>query len=135
MQPKKRIPKQTTVIDVKEPRRSNNGDIIIVPKQSARPLDDDRYEEMTVNRVRYQVPEETVILDFWSRLTKYVCTHYALSRNIFNLCLLRLSQGRFCQSSSKWFIGWQRIWSRENRLARSIAQWDIGRRDTGGGDR
>lgn len=72
MQPKKRIPKHTSIVDVKEPRTGNNGDIIIIPRQVSRPLDDDRYEEMTVNRVRYQVPEETVILDFWGRITGYV---------------------------------------------------------------
>lgn len=57
---------------------ANNGDIIVVPRQPVRALDDDRYEEVTVSRVRYQVPEDTVILDFWGRLTgapKYVLLH------------------------------------------------------------
>lgn len=45
----------------------NNGDLIILPaRKSIRPLDE--FEEITVNRVRYQIPEETVILDFWARV-------------------------------------------------------------------
>ncbi|ORY56458.1 hypothetical protein BCR35DRAFT_309871 [Leucosporidium creatinivorum] len=67
--PKKRLPKTTNVVVVNEPRVANNGDIIVVPRQPVRALDDDRYEEMTVSRIRYQVPEDTVILDFWGRLT------------------------------------------------------------------
>lgn len=52
---------------MKEPAVPNNGDIIIVPQREPPRVMDD-YEELTVNRVRYQVPEETVILDFWGRV-------------------------------------------------------------------
>lgn len=72
-QPKKRVPKNTTLIDVSQPAVPNNGDIVVIPRKEARgaaggTLEDERYEELTVNRIRYQVPEETVILDFWGRL-------------------------------------------------------------------
>ncbi|SCZ95818.1 BZ3500_MvSof-1268-A1-R1_Chr8-1g09818 [Microbotryum saponariae] len=65
--PKKRIPRSTTTIPVQPRDSTNNGDILVIPKREPRLLDDDRYEEITVNRVRYQVPEETIILDFWGK--------------------------------------------------------------------
>ncbi|KDE06653.1 hypothetical protein MVLG_03004 [Microbotryum lychnidis-dioicae p1A1 Lamole] len=65
--PKKRIPRSTTTIPVQSRDSTNNGDILVIPKREPRLLDDDRYEEITVNRVRYQVPEETIILDFWGK--------------------------------------------------------------------
>ncbi|KAI5476507.1 hypothetical protein MNV49_007686 [Pseudohyphozyma bogoriensis] len=65
--PKKRVPKHTTTITVQEPHTPNNGDVVIVPRREVPRLMDD-YEEVTVNRIRYQVPEETIILDFWGRV-------------------------------------------------------------------
>ncbi|TNY19814.1 hypothetical protein DMC30DRAFT_411931 [Rhodotorula diobovata] len=65
--PRKRQPKQTQLVNVDKPYRPNNGDIVIVPAREE-PLQQD-VDEMTVNRVRYQVPEQHVILDFWGRLT------------------------------------------------------------------
>lgn len=67
LQPKTRLPKQTTTVVVEQPALPNNGDIIIVPRRAPpRPIDE--FEEITVNRIRYQVPEETIILDFWGRI-------------------------------------------------------------------
>lgn len=65
--PRKRQLKQTTTQTVDRPYRPNNGDIIILPHQEASTSGD--VEEMTVNRVRYQLPEQTVVLDFWHRVT------------------------------------------------------------------
>lgn len=44
----------------------NNGDIVVVPKREPPKMEE--YDELTVNRIRYQVPEETLILDFWARV-------------------------------------------------------------------
>ncbi|KAK4053749.1 hypothetical protein OIV83_001405 [Microbotryomycetes sp. JL201] len=67
--PKKRIPKATTVVPVHEPRQRNNGDIMVVSRPN-RILDDERYEEMLVNRIRFQVPEDVIVLDFWKKAHK-----------------------------------------------------------------
>ncbi|KAM0792241.1 hypothetical protein ACM66B_004935 [Microbotryomycetes sp. NB124-2] len=67
--PKKRIPKATTIIPALEPRQRNNGDIMVVSRPN-RILDDDRYEEVLVNRVRFQVPEDVIVLDFWKKAQK-----------------------------------------------------------------
>lgn len=47
----------------------NNGDVVVIPRREPPRIMDD-HEELTVNRVRYQVPEETVILDFWGRVNE-----------------------------------------------------------------
>lgn len=64
------------MINVLERGASNNGDIIIIPRREVERIADD-YDEVTVNRVRYQIPEDTVILDFFGRISggaKYVNT-------------------------------------------------------------
>ncbi|BGO97743.1 hypothetical protein RTG_01435 [Rhodotorula toruloides ATCC 204091] len=65
--PKRRQTKTTQTITVDQPYRSNNGDIIVMPSRDPAPREE--IEEMTLNRVRYQIPERHVILDFWGRLT------------------------------------------------------------------
>ncbi|GAA5960472.1 hypothetical protein JCM8115_003190 [Rhodotorula mucilaginosa] len=65
--PRRRQTKSITTQTVDRPYRPNNGDIIILPHQEARA--GGQVEEMTVNRVRYQLPEQTVVLDFWNRVT------------------------------------------------------------------
>lgn len=65
-QPKKRIPKAAVTIPVQERGVRNNGDIVVVPKREPPKMEE--YDELTVNRIRYQVPEETLILDFWARV-------------------------------------------------------------------
>ncbi|KAK4058928.1 hypothetical protein OIO90_000374 [Microbotryomycetes sp. JL221] len=67
--PRKRIPKATTIVPVQEARQRNNGDIVVVSRPS-RVLDDDRYEETLVNRVRFQIPEDIIVLDFWKKAQK-----------------------------------------------------------------
>ncbi|GAA5987150.1 hypothetical protein JCM11641_002147 [Rhodosporidiobolus odoratus] len=63
--PNKRVPKTIQTIPVDYRDQPNNGDIVIVPsKEKGMEVD---VEEMVVNRVRYQVPEQHVILDFWGR--------------------------------------------------------------------
>lgn len=39
---------------------------MILPRREYEKIADE-FDELTVNRIRYQVPEETVILDFWAR--------------------------------------------------------------------
>lgn len=65
--PRTRQTKSTTTQTVDRPYRPNNGDIVILPHQEASAAGE--VEEMTVNRVRYQLPEQTVVLDFWNRVT------------------------------------------------------------------
>ncbi|GAA6026329.1 hypothetical protein JCM11491_004308, partial [Sporobolomyces phaffii] len=65
--PKKRIPRQTTVVNLEERGIPNNGDIIVQPQAPERAAPEE-YEEMTVNRIRYQVPEQNIILDFWAKV-------------------------------------------------------------------
>jgi len=65
-QPKKRVPRQTTVVNIEERGIPNNGDIIVQPPPERPPPEE--YEEMTVNRIRYQVPEQNIILDFWGKI-------------------------------------------------------------------
>ncbi|GAA5931174.1 hypothetical protein JCM3775_004954 [Rhodotorula graminis] len=65
--PRKRQPKQTQLVNVDQPYRPNNGDIVVVPRPEPQLQQD--VDEMTVNRVRYQVPEQHIILDFWGRIT------------------------------------------------------------------
>ncbi|GAA5845767.1 hypothetical protein JCM9279_006103, partial [Rhodotorula babjevae] len=65
--PRKRQPKQTQLVNVDRPYIPNNGDIVVVPRPE--PQLQQEVDEMTVNRVRYQVPEQHIILDFWGRVT------------------------------------------------------------------
>ena len=65
-QPRKRHPKQTQTVVVRELDYPNNGDVTVIPRQE--PPRVEEFDELTVNRVRYQVPEETIILDFWGRV-------------------------------------------------------------------
>ncbi|GAA6052778.1 hypothetical protein JCM3770_003544 [Rhodotorula araucariae] len=65
--PRKRQPKQMQLVTVDRPYRPNNGDIVVVPRKEEPQQHD--VDEMTVNRVRYQVPEQHIILDFWGRVT------------------------------------------------------------------
>ncbi|GAA5875557.1 hypothetical protein JCM16303_000667 [Sporobolomyces ruberrimus] len=64
--PKKRVPRQTSVVNLEERGVPNNGDIIVAPPPERPPPEE--YEEMTVNRIRYQVPEQNIILDFWGKV-------------------------------------------------------------------
>ncbi len=53
-------------VPVQERGVRNNGDIVVVPKREPPKMEE--YDELTVNRIRYQVPEETLILDFWAKV-------------------------------------------------------------------
>ncbi|GAA5931878.1 Rco1p [Sporobolomyces koalae] len=64
--PKKRIPRAVEVINAEERGVPNNGDVIVQPAPEKAPPEE--YEEMTVNRIRYQVPEQNIILDFWGKV-------------------------------------------------------------------
>ncbi|GAA6061611.1 hypothetical protein JCM10212_000919 [Sporobolomyces blumeae] len=64
--PKKRTPRNMTMITLDERGAPNNGDVVVLPEPERGPPEE--YEEMTVNRIRYQVPEQNIILDFWGKV-------------------------------------------------------------------
>jgi hypothetical protein len=65
-QPKSRIPKQGTVlVDVLGPGEFNNGQIEILPRPEAERV---KYEDVVLSNKRYRVPEESIIVDFWSKV-------------------------------------------------------------------
>ncbi|GAA5847510.1 hypothetical protein JCM3766R1_005335 [Sporobolomyces carnicolor] len=82
--PKKRVPRHgaATVVTVDERQVgvANNGDVVVLARNSAgggagaagheqpQRAHVEEYEEMTVNRIRYQVPEQNIILDFWAKV-------------------------------------------------------------------
>jgi hypothetical protein len=68
-QAKRRQPKNQVVLTQTERNMPNNGLIDVLPskgkgKKEVAP----DYDETVVNGVRYQVPEETIILDFWDKI-------------------------------------------------------------------
>lgn len=54
---------------VTEPNIPNDGDIDVLVN-SQRRIKAKKVEEIAINRVRYQVPENIIILDFWSKIGK-----------------------------------------------------------------
>jgi hypothetical protein len=52
---------------VTEEMTANNGDVEVLPKarKPSPPVD---YDEINLNGLRYQLPEEILVLDFWGRL-------------------------------------------------------------------
>lgn len=65
-QAKQRVPKQQEVVVVEERGKPNNGDIDVIPR-SETPPPEMEYEEVVVSGIRYQVPEDTIILDFFDK--------------------------------------------------------------------
>jgi hypothetical protein len=64
-QPKSRIPKQgLSVIDVAGPGEYNNGHVEILPAPEAERI---AYEDVVLSNKRYRVPEQSIIVDFWSK--------------------------------------------------------------------
>lgn len=66
-QPKKRLPKQSVLARVDKPNMANNGDIDVIPRLELR-RGSRHVEEITHNRLRFQVPEEIITLDFWAKV-------------------------------------------------------------------
>jgi hypothetical protein len=68
-QPCRQASKESTIIPIDTPNTPNNGDIdvVVTPlnRTKAKPV-----EEIIINRVKYQVPENIIILDFWAKLSK-----------------------------------------------------------------
>lgn len=56
-------------ITVTKPQTPNDGDIdvLLTPQKRVKAK---KVEEISINRVRYQVPENIIILDFWAKLGK-----------------------------------------------------------------
>lgn len=72
---RRRIPKSNPypTIDIDRPGQFNNGNIDIIPSESATPVQQPNRmatDEVLINGRRYRVPERTIILDFWSKLNK-----------------------------------------------------------------
>lgn len=70
-QPADKKLKHQRLIRVKEPRTKNNGDIDIIPAPgrifgaaAQKP------EELISQGLRYQVPEQIVIIDFWTKIRR-----------------------------------------------------------------
>lgn len=66
--PSRRFPKESVTAQVTEPHTANNGDIDVIVS-SQRRIKPKNVEELVINRVRYQVPENIIILDFWSKIS------------------------------------------------------------------
>jgi len=72
---KRRIPRYNPypVIEIDRPGQSNNGNIEIIPSENAVPIQQGNRiaaDEVLINGRRYRVPERTIVLDFWSKLSK-----------------------------------------------------------------
>ncbi|GAA94870.1 glycoside hydrolase family 26 protein [Mixia osmundae IAM 14324] len=68
VQAKRKRARNTPVVAISKPGQRNNGDIDIVPGRFSRYFDQEvDYDRMNVNGVRYQVPEDAIILDFWTK--------------------------------------------------------------------
>ncbi|MBW0517096.1 hypothetical protein O181_056811 [Austropuccinia psidii MF-1] len=65
--PNRRLPKESVFIPINQLNIPNNGDIQVIPTPSKH-IKAKNVEEISINRVRYQVPENIVILDFWSKV-------------------------------------------------------------------
>lgn len=66
LQPKSRIPKQgLSLIDVAGPGEYNNGHVEILPAPEAERI---AYEDVVLSNKRYRVPEQSIIVDFWSKV-------------------------------------------------------------------
>ncbi|EGF98673.1 uncharacterized protein MELLADRAFT_79649 [Melampsora larici-populina 98AG31] len=65
--PSRRFPKESVTVNVTEPYTPNDGDIDVIVS-SQRRIKAKNVEELVINRVRYQVPENIIILDFWSKI-------------------------------------------------------------------
>jgi PHD-finger len=66
-QASRRVPRNQDVVVVTEEMTANNGDIEVLPKPRS-PLSEVDYDELYMNGLRYQVPEDILVLDFWGRL-------------------------------------------------------------------
>ncbi|KDQ20354.1 hypothetical protein BOTBODRAFT_27778 [Botryobasidium botryosum FD-172 SS1] len=87
--PKRRVPKSgVETIQITEQGQRNNGIIDVVPSgDGGRGAASSRgttvpYDETWINNQRYQVPEETIVLDFWDKLGKGKATDPRERRSI-----------------------------------------------------
>lgn len=62
--------KTQKLIKVKEPHSRNNGDIEIIPSEGRFTGIKHAPEEIIAQGLRYQVPEQVVILDFWTKVKR-----------------------------------------------------------------
>lgn len=53
-------------VDVESRGERNNGNILVVPDEEARPVIE--FEDLIINKKRYRVPEKVIRLDFWEKL-------------------------------------------------------------------
>ena len=69
-QPSRKALKNPKIVKVSRQRTQNNGDIDIIPSKRASTANSHLPEELISQGIRYQVPEQIVILDFWSRVKR-----------------------------------------------------------------
>lgn len=67
MQPKKRVSKHSAVAKITGPNKANNGDIEVISRPENR-RGPRAVEEIVHNRLRFQVPEDVIVLDFWAKV-------------------------------------------------------------------
>ncbi|KAF9452811.1 hypothetical protein P691DRAFT_659886 [Macrolepiota fuliginosa MF-IS2] len=72
---RRRVPKSNPypIIEVDRPGQFNNGNIEIIPSEGATPVQQPNRiatDEVLINGRRYRVPERTIVLDFWGKLSK-----------------------------------------------------------------
>ncbi|KAJ3556429.1 hypothetical protein NP233_g11981 [Leucocoprinus birnbaumii] len=72
---KRRVPKSNPypVIEIDRQGQFNNGNIDIIPSETTTPVQQVNRiatDEVLINGRRYRVPERTIVLDFWSKLSK-----------------------------------------------------------------
>jgi hypothetical protein len=60
--------KPASTVHIKDRNEPNNGTIAIVPRLPPPKHAMPRYDEIVYRNIRYQVPEETLILDFWAKV-------------------------------------------------------------------
>ncbi|KNZ44075.1 hypothetical protein VP01_952g7 [Puccinia sorghi] len=63
----RQLSKESTIIPIETLHTPNNGDIdvVLTPQNRTKAK---QVEEIIINRVKYQVPENIIILDFWAKL-------------------------------------------------------------------
>lgn len=69
-QPPRKSLKNPKIVKVSKQKTQNNGDIDIIPSKRITTNSVHVPEELISQGIRYQVPEQIVILDFWSRVKR-----------------------------------------------------------------
>lgn len=68
LQPRLRESRHVTNLPIHELNMANTGNVSIIPKYQP-PRPELQTDELSYHGIRYQVPEDTIILDFWAKVT------------------------------------------------------------------